>query len=169
MHGEKSILRSYASAQSDQSSSLTLCIVTKFGTTSTTTDQNTRMHNTLSDLFHATTIMRTNRNYGKENNHGSDFCMKDSARFYNENSSETSISRSICTDSAEFLLPAGTMFPYGWFSAGAQVDQSFQFTDATRSFLHAYGSKSAIRCILQSVSKPTLSFSVRLKSEKLTV
>ena len=28
------------------------------------------------------------KNYGKENNHGSDFCMKDSVRFYNENSSE---------------------------------------------------------------------------------
>ena len=89
---KKSILRSYASSQSDQSSSLTLCIVTKFGTTSTTTDQNAQMHNTLSDLFTLRlsceqTEMKL-KNYGKENNHGSDFCMKDSVRFYNENSSE---------------------------------------------------------------------------------
>ena len=50
------------------------------------------------------------------------------------------------------------------FSAGAQAVQSFQFIDATRSFLHVNGSKSAIRCILSRL----LSFSVRLKLEKLT-
>ena len=80
------------------------------------------------------------------------------------------------------------------FSADAQAVQSFQFVDATRSFLHVSGSKSAIRCILRSVRKLTLvifgtfevekslphrpdtfkyrdvqSFSLRLKSEKLTV
>ena len=47
--------------------------------------------------------------------------------------------------------------------------QSFQFIDAMGSFLHVNGSKSAIRCILRSVSKPTLSFLVCLKSEKLII
>ena len=81
------------------------------------------------------------------------------------------------------------MLRFCQFSAGAQAVQSFQFVDATRSFLYVNGSKSAIRCILRSVSKPTLvifgtlevgrpdtlkyrdvqSFSVSLKSEKLTV
>ena len=48
------------------------------------------------------------------------------------------------------------MLRFWQFSAGAQAVQSFQFVDATRSFLHVNGSKSAIRCILRSVSKPTL-------------
>ena len=52
------------------------------------------------------------------------------------------------------------MFRYLCFSAGAQAVQSFQFLDAMRSFLHVYGSKSAIRRILRSVSKPTVIFSM---------
>ena len=48
------------------------------------------------------------------------------------------------------------MLHFWQFSPGAQAVQSFQFVDATRSFLHVNGSKSAIRCILRSVSKPTL-------------
>ena len=48
------------------------------------------------------------------------------------------------------------MLRFWQFSAGAQAVQSFQFVDATRSFLHVNGSKSAIRCILRSVRKPTL-------------
>ena len=58
------------------------------------------------------------------------------------------------------------MMRFWQFSASAQAVQSFQFVDATRSFLHVNGSKSAIRCILRSVRKP--SYSVRLKSDKLT-
>ena len=48
------------------------------------------------------------------------------------------------------------MLRFWQFSAAAQAVQSFQFIDATRSFLHVNGSKNAIRCILRSVSKPTL-------------
>ena len=48
------------------------------------------------------------------------------------------------------------MLRFWQFSAGGQAVQSFQFVDGTRSFLHVNGSKSAIRCILRSVSKPTL-------------
>ena len=54
-------------------------------------DQNARMHNTLSDLStrrlscEQTQVIL--KNYGKENNRGSDFCMrmqqKDSVMFYN--------------------------------------------------------------------------------------
>ena len=86
----RSILRSYASAQSDLSWSLPLCIVSKFGTISMKTDQNARMHNTLSDLStrrlscEQTEIIM--KNYGKENNSGSDFYMRmqqtDSVMFY---------------------------------------------------------------------------------------
>ena len=75
----RSILRSYASPQSDQSWSLPLCIVSKFGTISMKTDQNARMHNTLSDLstwrlsWEQTEMIL--KNYGKENNRGSDSVM----------------------------------------------------------------------------------------------
>ena len=48
------------------------------------------------------------------------------------------------------------MLPFLQFCAGAQAVQSFQFVDAMRSLLHVNGSKSAIRCILRSVIKPTL-------------
>ena len=48
------------------------------------------------------------------------------------------------------------MLPSLQFSANAQAVQCFQFVDATRSFLHVSGSKSAIRCILRSVRKLTL-------------
>ena len=53
------------------------------------------------------------------------------------------------------------MLRFWQFSAGAQAVQSFQFVDATRSFLHVNGSKSAITCILRSVRKPTLVTVVR--------
>ena len=76
----RSILRSYASAQSDQSWSLPLCIVSKFGTISMRTDQNARMYNPLSDLStRRLSCEQTEmilKNYGKENNRGSDFCMR---------------------------------------------------------------------------------------------
>ena len=67
-----------------------LCIVSKFGTTSMKTDQNARMHTTLSDLStrrlscEQTEMML--KNYCKENNRGADFCMRmqqtDSVMFY---------------------------------------------------------------------------------------
>ena len=91
MHDEnRRILRSYASAQSDQYWSLPLCIVSKFGTTSMKTDQNAWMHNTLSDLstrrLSCEQTKMILKNYGKENNRGSDFCMRmqqtDSVMFY---------------------------------------------------------------------------------------
>ena len=75
MHDEIEV--SYASAQSDQSRSLPLCIVSKFGTTSMKTDQNAQMHNTLSDLstrrLSCEQTQMILKNYGKENNRGSDF------------------------------------------------------------------------------------------------
>ena len=48
------------------------------------------------------------------------------------------------------------MLRFWEFSAGAQAVQSFQFVDAMRSLLYVNGSKSAFRCKLRSVSKPTL-------------
>ena len=54
------------------------------------TDQNARLHNTLSDLsmrrLSGEQTEMILKNYGKENNHGSDFCMRmqqtDSVMFY---------------------------------------------------------------------------------------
>ena len=60
--------------------------------TSTKTDHNAQMHNTLSDLFTCRLSCEQTEmileNYVKENNNGSDFCMRmqqtDSVRFYDE-------------------------------------------------------------------------------------
>ena len=60
------------------------------------------------------------------------------------------------------------MLRFWQFSVVAQAVQSFQIVDAMRSFLHVNGSKSAIRCILGQSGSRLLSFSVHLKSEKLT-
>ena len=58
---------------------------------------------------------------------------------------------------SEFLLLAGTMDValLAIFCRCAGCSK-FSLRYATRSFLHVNGSKSAIRCILRSVSKPTL-------------
>ena len=107
---KKSTLWFYASAQSDQSSSLTLCIVTKFGPTSTKTDQNARMHKPLSDLF----TWRLSCEHKQKWNwkimvKKTIMVPMTPSGSTKKTAAKTSISRSICTDSAKFLLPAGTM------------------------------------------------------------
>ena len=141
-------------------------------------------NSTLSDLFTWRLSCDANRNdienYGKENNHGSNFCMRmqqtDSVRFYNEPYHKKiaskwklrSVEAFVQTQQSFCYSQEQWMFRYWWFSASAQAVQSCQFVDAMRSFLNVNGSKSAIRCILRSVSKPTLSVSVCLKSESLS-
>ena len=119
--------------------------------------------NTLSDLstrrLSCEQTQMILKNYGKENNRGSDFCMRmqqtDSVMFYDvpyhkkiastHNFAKTSISRRICASHQSFCYSQEQWMLRFWqFSAGVQAVQSFQFVDATRSFLHVNGSKSAL-------------------------
>ena len=107
------------------------------------------------------------KNYGKENNRGSDFCMRmqqtDSVMFYDvpyHNTSKHKRRRLRLVGASVrhiSLLLAGTMDValLAIFCRCAGCSK-FSLRYATRSFLHVNGSKSAIRCILRSVSKPTL-------------
>ena len=108
------------------------------------TDQNARMHNTLSDLStRRLSCEQTEmilKNYGKENNRGSDFCMRmqqtDSVMFYDvpyHNSlkalaAKTSISRCICMSHQSFCYSQEQWMLRFWqFSTGAQAVQSFHY------------------------------------------
>ena len=131
--------------QSGQSWSLPLCIVSKFGTISMKTDQNARMHNTLSDLStRRLSCEQTEmifKNYGKENNRGSDFRMRmqqtDSVMFYDvpyhkekasKHKRRKPISRRICTSHQSFCYSQEQWMLRFWqFSAGSQVVQSFHY------------------------------------------
>ena len=134
------------------------------------TDQNARMHNTLSDLsMRRLSCEQTEmilKNYGKENNRGSEFCMRmqqtDAVMFYDVPYHKKIASKhkqrklQLVGASVRHIRVSATRRNCWQFSVGAYAVQSFQFVDTTRSFLQVNGSKSAIRCILRSVSKPTL-------------
>ena len=104
--------------------------------------------------------MRTNtndiENYGKENNRGSDFCMRmqqtDSVMFYDvpyhmktasmhKQRKLRLVGASVRHISVSATRRKQWMLRFWQFSAGAQAVQSFQFVDATRSFLDVNGSK----------------------------
>ena len=133
------------------------------------TDQNARMHNTLSDLStRRLSCEQTEmilKNYGKKNNRGSDFCMRMqqtsspscSTMYHITIASKHKRRKLRLVGASEFLLLAGTMDValLAIFCRCAGCSK-FSLRYATRSFLHVNGSKSAIRCILRSVSKPTL-------------
>ena len=132
------------------------------------------MHNTLSDLStrrlscEQTEVIL--KNYDKENNRGSDFCMRvqqtDSIMFYDAPYHKKIAPKHkqrkfrLVGPSVRHIRVSATRRNNGCCASGNSLPVrrlfSFQFLDATRSFLHVNGSKNAIRCILRSVSKPTL-------------
>ena len=145
MHSEKSILRSYASMQSDQSSSLPLFIVTKFVTTSMMADQNARMHNTLSDLSTRRQSCEQTEMILKKNNIMVPIFVWGCSRlrqvlqckpYHKKIASKRikqrklpSVGTSVQTQQSFCYPQEHWTFRYWWFPAGAQAVQCFQFID----------------------------------------
>ena len=100
------------------------------------------------------------KNYGKENNRGSDFCMRmqqtDSVMFndvlYHKKIASTHKQRKL----QKLQIKSAHLYVTSEFLLLLAGCSKFSVCDAARSFVHVNGSKSAIRCILRSVRKPTL-------------